>query len=98
MVMLSWSVHLTILFPLGKLEQAVNQYFVCILSLVTDINPSWMNQWKGENDSRNYFMIELEAPGSAVRHASVVRHVIDCTMCPGRVGEWSKQGLYYLWF
>ena len=26
-------------FFLGKLEQAVNQYFVCILSLVTD-NPS----------------------------------------------------------
>ena len=35
MVMARWSVHLTTLF-LGKLEQAVNQYFVHILSLVTD--------------------------------------------------------------
>ena len=34
-------------FFLGKLEQAVNQYFVHILSLVTDNNPSWMNQQKG---------------------------------------------------
>ena len=33
------SVHLTTLF-LGKLEQAVNQYFMHIFSLVTDINPS----------------------------------------------------------
>ena len=32
------SVNLTTLF-LGKLEQAVNQYFVHILSLVTDNNP-----------------------------------------------------------
>ena len=29
-------------FFLGKLEQAVNQYFVHILSLVTDNNRSWM--------------------------------------------------------
>ena len=34
-------------FFLGKLEQAVNQYFVHILSLVTDTNPSGMNQQKG---------------------------------------------------
>ena len=34
------SVHLTTLFFLGKLEQAVNQYFVHILSLITDNNPS----------------------------------------------------------
>ena len=33
------SVHLPHFF-LGKLEQAVNQYFVRILSLVTDNNPS----------------------------------------------------------
>ena len=37
MVMAGGSVHLTTLF-LGKLEQAVDQYF--ILSLVTDNNPS----------------------------------------------------------
>ena len=35
----SMSVHLTTLFP-GQAEQAVNQYFVHKLSLVTDNNPS----------------------------------------------------------
>ena len=39
MVIAGRSVHLTTL-SLGKLEQAVNQYFVHILSLVTDNNPS----------------------------------------------------------
>ena len=39
MVMVGRSVQLTKLF-LGKLEQAVNQYFVHILSLVTDMNDS----------------------------------------------------------
>ena len=37
MVIAGRSVHLTTFF-LGKLEQAVNQYFVHILSLVTDNN------------------------------------------------------------
>ena len=46
MVMVGRSVHLTTLF-LGKLVQAVNQYFVHILSLVTDNNPSSMIQLKG---------------------------------------------------
>ena len=39
MVMAGRSVHYPHFF-LGKLEQAVNQYFVHILSLVTDNNPS----------------------------------------------------------
>ena len=34
-------------FFLGKLEKAVNQYFLHMLSLVTDNYPSWMIQWKG---------------------------------------------------
>ena len=38
MVMAERSVHLTTLFP-GQALQAVNQYFVHILSLVTDNNP-----------------------------------------------------------
>ena len=38
MVMAGQSVNLTTLF-LGNIEQAVNQYFVHILSLVTDKNP-----------------------------------------------------------
>ena len=46
MVMTGRSIHLATLF-LGKLEQSVNQYFVHILSLVTDSNPSWMIQRKG---------------------------------------------------
>ena len=33
-------------FFLGKLEQAVNQYIVHILSRVTDNNPSWIKQRK----------------------------------------------------
>ena len=45
-VMAGRAVHLTPFF-LGKLEQAVNQYFVHILSLVTDNNPSLMIQRKG---------------------------------------------------
>ena len=34
-------------FFLGKLEQAVDQYLVHILLLVTDNNPSWTIQRKG---------------------------------------------------
>ena len=88
MVMAGRSVHLTTLF-LGKLEQAVNQYFVHILSLVTDNNSR-----REENDHRNYVMInlhvwdragiELATPGSAVRLASVARHVTDCATQPGQ--------------
>ena len=33
-------------FFLGKLEQAVNQYIVHILSRVTDDDPSWIKQRK----------------------------------------------------
>ena len=39
MVMLGQSVHVTTVF-LGKLDQAVSQYFVHILSLLADNNPS----------------------------------------------------------
>ena len=45
-VMAALSVHLKHLF-LGKLVQAVNQYFVHLLVLVTDNNPSSMTQRKG---------------------------------------------------
>ena len=61
-----------------------------ILSLVTD--KPFLNDSAGErriSDRRNYFMInlhesmrpagiELATPGSAVRLASVARHVTDC--------------------
>ena len=46
MVMAGRSAHVKTLF-LGKLEQAVNQYFVQMFSLVTDNNPSQMIQRKG---------------------------------------------------
>ena len=46
MVMPGWSVHLTTLFFLGKLEQAVNKYSMHILLHVTDNNPARMNQRK----------------------------------------------------
>ena len=50
-----------------------------------------------ENDRRNYFMInlhesmgrtgiELATPGSAVRLATVARHVTDCATQPGIPG------------
>ena len=39
MVMAGRSVHLSTFFP-GQAEQVVNQYFVHILSFVTDNNPS----------------------------------------------------------
>ena len=90
MVMAGRSLHLNTLFP-GQ----VNQYFVYILSLVTENNPSWMIQRKEENDRRNYFIIstkvwdqagiELATPESAVRLAFVARHVTDCTTRPGIV-------------
>ena len=79
-------------FFLGKLGQAVNQNFVHILSLVTD--PSFLESISGREDLGNYFMNNLHesmgpgrnrtaTPESAVRHASVVRHVTDCAMRPG---------------
>ena len=61
-------------FSLGKLEQVVNQFFVHILLLVTDNNPSEGRR----NDRRNYFMINLHEsmgpgrdPTRDLRHASL---------------------------
>ena len=67
----------------------VNQYFVHILSLVTDNHPSGME----ENDRRNYFMTNLHesmgpdgidrvTPGSGFRRPSVARHFTDCATRP----------------
>ena len=88
------SVHLTTLF-LGKLEQAVKQYFVHILLLVTDKQPFLNESAEGRRMTVEIISrpiprkvwdlagIELATPGSAVRRASVVRHVTDCTTRPG---------------
>ena len=55
----SWqSVHLTTLFSCASLTKQVNQYFLHILLLVTDNNPSWISR-REDNDRRNYFMINL---------------------------------------
>ena len=45
-------------FFLGKLDEAFNPYYMHILSLVTDNNPSWMSG-REENGRRNYLMINL---------------------------------------
>ena len=61
--------------------------------LLTTTLLEWLSG-KEENDCRNYFMInlqdiwdrariELATPGSAVRLASVVKHVTDCATRPG---------------
>ena len=54
MVIAGRSVHQMIRFFLGKLEQAVNQYFVHMLSLVNNNNPT-----REENDRRINFIINL---------------------------------------
>ena len=73
MVMMGRSVHLTTLFSWAGLNKRLTS--------------------REENDRRNYFMINLEVwyqagielatPGSAVRHASIARHVTDCATGPG---------------
>ena len=74
---------------LGKLDKAVNQYFVHILSLVqwtlntgftvTDNNPSWISgREECRNYRRNYFMINLHESmglGRDQTHGSAVRHI-----------------------
>ena len=81
-------------FFMGRLDLAVNKYFVHILSLVTD-KQHFLNQRREENGSRNYFMsnlckkvwdrarIKLATPRSAVRLVSTVRHITDCATWPG---------------
>ena len=95
MVIAGRSVHLTTLFP-GQTWTSGQPVIVHILSLVTvtDNNPSWMNQRKGgeiiswsiSTKVWDRVGIELATPGSAVRHASVARHVTDCATRPGRCG------------
>ena len=83
-------------FFLGKLEQAVNQYLVHILSLVAENNPAWMVHsaegrrmttkiisWSISTKEWDRAIIEPATPGSAVRHASVGRigHVVSTWEC-----------------
>ena len=57
---LSWA-------SLNKRLTSLRQYFVHILLLVTDNNPSWME----ENDLRNYFMVNLhESMGPSLDQTS----------------------------
>ena len=72
-VMSGQSVHRHIF--LDKLDWAVNQYFVHILSLVNDNIPSWMNQWKGgewpiSTKVWDRARIKRTTPGFAVRHVN----------------------------
>ena len=77
-------------FP-GKFEQVVNQYVVHILSLSCNWQQPFLNEsaelrrmtigiilWWISTKVWDGAGIELAAPGSAVRHASVVRHVTNC--------------------
>ena len=83
-------------FFLGKLEQAVNQYLMYILSLKTDNNPSWMIQQRGGkwpyilfhnlHESMAPARDQTRYPRSAVRLASVARHVTHCPTQPGVYG------------
>ena len=64
MVMAGRSVHRTTLFFLGKLEQAVNQYIVHILSLVKDNNSSCLpvlNQYNADDHAQCDFKYALHA-------------------------------------
>ena len=58
MVMLGRSVGLTTIFSWTSLTKQVKQYFVHMLSLVTDNNSSRISRME-ENGRRNYFMINL---------------------------------------
>ena len=46
-------------FFLGNRDFAVSQYFMHILSLVTDNKPSWISG-RDENGGRNHFMMNLQ--------------------------------------
>ena len=83
-------------FSWTSIEQAVNQYFEHILSLVTDNDPSWMFHsaegrrmtveiisWSISTKVWDRSGIELRTPRFAVRHTSVARHVTDCPTRPG---------------
>ena len=77
---------------LDKLDQALNQYLVHILLLVTDHKASCMSR-REENGHRNYFMINLQesmGPGPdrtrdlliCGQTQSADRHVTNCAMLP----------------
>ena len=85
-VMSGRSVHQTTFFFLGKLDYAVNQYFVHIFLPVTDNNHSRISK-RDENGHRNYFMINLHASmGTAwiklVTPGSAVGLVTNCAVGP----------------
>ena len=87
MVMLSRSAHLTTLFSWASLTiKAVIQYFVHTLSLVTDTNPSRINARK-ENDSSNYFMINLQESMGPV--PDWTRYPVICSWTSYRLHYWA---------
>ena len=85
-------------FFLDKLEQAVNQYFVHILSLVTDKQSFLNHNEEGRRMTIEIFSksistkvwdrarTKLVTRGSAVRLASVSRHVTNCATRPSNIG------------
>ena len=69
MVMSRWSDQLTTLFFLGQLGKAVYQYFVHILLLVTDNNPSWISERRRitVHDQSPRIYMHGSGPGSNMR-------------------------------
>ena len=81
----------------GSAHEAVNQYLLHILLLVTGNKPFLndsaegrrmtieINSWSISTKVWDLAGIELATPGSAVRLASVARHVNDCATRPGQL-------------
>ena len=80
-------------FFTGKLDKAVNQYSMHILSLVTDTTflesaeerrtAVEIISWSNSTKVLDWVVIKLMTPGSEVIQVSAVRQVSDCAMRPG---------------
>ena len=83
-------------------EMQTNQYFVHILSVVTDNNPSWISRLE-EKGRKNDFMINLRKSMGQGRNGTsdpwicsqtVVRRLTDCTTQPRILFQWER--LYFM--
>ena len=87
----------------GKLDQVINQYFVHILSLVTD-NPSLISGRRrmtvqiiiGSISTKVWdrTLIELATPGFAARHKSATRYVTDCALWPSHFAKYLEWDVF----
>ena len=93
MVMAGRTVHLTTLFSWASF----NQYFVHILSLVTDINPYWIINRKGDNDRRNYFMINVNETMGPGRIRTCDPWICRQTLICNQTRYWLRYVVRYAW-